>query len=220
MLGHGLIVQRVGLVQSVANSHKSGRRYAFDVPGFIVPNCVKSSFVACAHNGLQAVWCVCSAGPGNWKRAAHATRPTPSSGQTALVVVFEHSSEIHSDFILGWGPRGSCTYMFNTRFGLRCRGGEVCPPEDAPEPVFGGATPEQFRDNFSHSPLVVLELTYDCERGTIHGRFPSSSIAALRVPCLLYRGISATAELFPCALFGAASGIRLTLLDPLHQLVQ
>ncbi len=159
------------------------------------------------------------AGPGNWKRSAHATRPTPSSGKAALVVAFEHNSDIHSDFILGWGVRGSCTYMFNTRFGLRCRGAEVCPPEDAPEPVFGGATPEQFRANFAHTQQVVLELTYNPDFGTIHGRFPLSPITELRVPCLLFRNISATTQLFPCALFGAAPGIGLTLVDP-HSLPQ
>jgi hypothetical protein len=83
-----------------------------------------------------------------------------------------------------------------------------------PEPVFGGAALEIFRENAV--PGLLFECTYDPAQGTMRARYPNARTPALQQSCLLFNDIPVGAPLVPIIRFDSnpgSIGFSLTLVD-------
>ncbi len=125
-----------------------------------------------------------------------------------------------ADFIwaVGWGSvnaDGMVLENFLSCAELRMVGHiGVRAQSEPPEPVFGGAPSETFRQNAI--PGLLFECTYDPTQGTMRARYPNARAPELQQSCVLFNDIPVGAPLVPVLRFSSRAtsvGFSLTLMD-------
>ncbi len=146
--------------------------------------------------------------------------PLPASNPDGSITFTVRLNQACIYWAVGWGSvndDGSVRQAFLSRAQMRLVDTGVFAPSDPPEPVFGGADEDVFKENAKLAvPGLLLECSYDPAQGTMRARYPNARTPALQQSCLLFNDIPVGAPLVPVIRFGsrpAVVGRSLTLMD-------